>query len=159
MTETKTEEVKRPAASGSKKDWAAFAASLGIEVENETRDQIVELVRVHESKTEQVNVAATGGDLTTTVEAGLPPQHTSEGYGTGDDAEPAKGRTYPELPQSYPTEDGEYYVNVARAWGPITVGVVPEGWHGAAPLQMPLADVEKVRDLLTKVLEEHEGQL
>lgn len=70
-----------------------------------------------------------------------------------------KVKQHPELPASYPSASGEYMTNVSRPWGPVVVAVIPRGWHGAAPLTLPIKDLPELLESLQKALDEHEGQV
>jgi hypothetical protein len=73
------------------------------------------------------------------------------------DPEP-KTKKHPALPATYHSKDGEYLVNIARPWGPVVVSVIPRGWHGAPPLQLPLEDLEGLVGALGEALKKHKGQ-
>lgn len=74
-------------------------------------------------------------------------------------AEPEEGQDgHPDLPASYHSENGEYLVNVARPWGPLVVSVIPRGWHGNPPLQLPLEDLPQLIAALNEAQKKHKGQ-
>jgi hypothetical protein len=72
---------------------------------------------------------------------------------------PKQGKEFPELPASYQTESGLYRVNVTRPWGPVVVSVLPKGWHGGAPLDLPLEELGGLIKVLQAAWDAHEGQV
>jgi hypothetical protein len=73
--------------------------------------------------------------------------------------DPEEGQDgHADLPASYHSEDGQYLVNVARPWGPVVVAVIPKGWHGAPPLQLPIDDLAGLIKVLQVANKKHKGQ-